>query len=63
MDSIKNSDTLKIFEIINEINKVVPELNHNRKRTISNKYMLKQIFDMLKIEYGNINITKIIEIL
>ena len=45
------SDQLKIFEIFDRINKVLPELNHNRKRVISIKYMLKQIFDMLKIDY------------
>ena len=48
----------KIFEILDEINKVIPKLNQNRKRTISIKYILKQIFDMLKIEYKNIKITK-----
>ena len=55
---LRNSDKLKRFEIFDKINKVIPELNHNRKRIISIKYMLKQIFDMLKIDYRNIEITK-----
>ena len=55
---LKNLERTKIFEIFNKINKVIPKLNQNRKRTISIKYMLKQIFDMLKIEYENIKITK-----
>ena len=55
---LKNADRLKIFEIFDKINKVIPELNHNRKRTISIKYILKQIFDMLKIDCNNIAITK-----
>ena len=52
------SDQLKIFEIFDRINKVLPELNQNRKRVISIKYMIKKIFDMLKIEYKYIQITK-----
>ena len=55
---LKYSNRLKIFEIFDKINKFIPELNHNRKRTISIKYMLKQMFDMLKIDYKHIEVTK-----
>ena len=41
-----------------EINKAIPKLNQERKRTISIKYILKQIFVMLKIDCKNIAITK-----
>ena len=53
---LKYLDKEKIFEIFDKISKDIPELNHNRKRTISIKYMLKQIFDVLKIEYDIINL-------
>ena len=55
---LQHSDKSKIFEIFDKINKVIPKLGYNRKRIISIKYMLKQIFDMLKIDYKNIEITK-----
>ena len=55
---LKHSDRLKIFEIFDKINKVIPKLGHNRRRIISIKFILKQIFDMLKIDYKNIKITK-----
>ena len=60
---LKYSDKEKIFKILDEINKVIPELNQNRKRTISIKYILKQIFDMLKIDCKNIAITKSVKTL
>ena len=49
---------MKIFEIFDKINKVIPKLGYNRKRIISIKYMLKQIFDMLKIDCKNTEVTK-----
>ena len=55
---LKYSDKEKIFKILDKINKVIPELNQHRKRTISIKYILKQIFDMIKIDCKNIAITK-----
>ena len=38
-------------------------MNYNRNRIISIKYILKQIFDMLKIDYKNIAITKSVKTL
>ena len=55
---LEYSDRLKIFEIFDKINKVIPKLGHNRKTIISIKCILKQIFDMLKIDDKNIEITK-----
>ena len=60
---LEYSDTLKIFEIFDKINKVISKLGYNRNRIISIKYMLKQIFDMLKIDYKNIAITKSVKTL
>ena len=51
-------DQERIFEIFDRINKVLHELNNNRKRVISIKYMIKKIFDVLKIEYKHIQLTK-----
>ena len=60
---LKYSDKEKIFKILDEINKAIPKLNQERKRTISIKYILKQIFDMLKIDCKNILITKSVKTL
>ena len=60
---LEYSDTLKIFEIFDKINKVIPKLGYNRNRIISIKYILKQIFHMLKIDYKNIAITKSVKTL
>ena len=60
---LKHSDQLKIFEIFDKINKVLPEINKERKRVISIKYILKQIFDILKIDCKNIAITKSVKTL
>ena len=59
---LKYSDKEKI-KILDEINKAIPKLNQERKRTISIKYILKQIFDMLKIDCKNIAITKSVKAL
>ena len=49
----------KIFELIGFI---ANQINENRKRIISVKYLLKRIFDMMDIKY-NIPITKSIRTL
>ena len=49
----------KIFELIGIVSN---QINENRKRIISVKYLLKRIFDMMDIKY-NIPITKSIQTL
>ena len=38
---LEYSDTLKIFEIFDKINKVIPELNYNRNRIISSQIYIE----------------------
>ena len=47
----------KIYQIFTRIKDILHKVNKNRKRIISVKYILKQIFDMMDIKC-HINITK-----
>ena len=48
----------KIHKIFIEIGKVINEVNNRRKRVISIKYVIKQLFQMLGLPYKDINVTK-----
>ena len=55
---ISLKDSGKILKIFEEIDTVLPLVNKNRKRMISTKFVLKQIFLMLGLPFENITITK-----
>ena len=48
----------QIYKVFVEIDSVLNELNDGRKRMISIKYVIKQLFKMLGIPYKDINVTK-----
>ena len=54
--SVYNS--LKICRILKEIEKVLPQVNGNRKRMINTNFILKQLFKMFKLPHENISISK-----
>ena len=48
----------RIYKAFVEIGSVLNEVNDERKRTISIKYVIKQLFKMLGLPYKDINVTK-----
>ena len=52
------NDKTKICRIFNEIDKIVPRINGERKRMININFILKRIFKMLKLPSENIPPTK-----
>ena len=48
----------KILRIFAEIDKILPQINGERKRIISVNFILKKIFKLLSIEFNNLPITK-----
>ena len=48
----------KIYKVFVEIDSVLSEVNDGRKRMISVKYVIKQLFKMLGLPYKDINVTK-----
>ena len=48
----------QIYKVFVEINSVLNEVNDGRKRMISIKYVVKQLFKMLGLPYKDINVTK-----
>ena len=48
----------KIYKVFVEIDSVLSEVNDRRKRMISFKYVIKQLFKMLGLPYKDINVTK-----
>ena len=48
----------KIHKVFIEIDNVINKVNNGRKRMISIKYVIKQLFQMLGLPYKDINITK-----
>ena len=48
----------RIYKVFDEINIVLHEVNDGRKRMISIKYVIKQLFKMLGLPYKDINVTK-----
>ena len=48
----------RIYKVFVEIGTIIPLVNRNRKRMISIKYIIKQLFKMLGLPYNDINVTK-----
>ena len=48
----------KIYKVFIEIDSVLYKVNDGRKRMISIKYVIKQLFKMLGLPYKDINVTK-----
>ena len=49
---ISNSDR-KIYKIFEEIDKILPQINANRKRMININFVLKQLFEMMNLPAKN----------
>ena len=48
----------RIYKVFVEIDSVLHKVNDRRKRMISIKYIIKQLFKMLRLPYKDINVTK-----
>ena len=48
----------RIYKVFVEIGTIIPLVNRNRKRMISVKFIMKQLFKMLGLPYKDINVTK-----
>ena len=48
----------QIYKVFVEIGTIIPLVNRNRKRMISIKSVMKQLFKMLGLPYKDINVTK-----
>ena len=48
----------RIYKVFVEIDSVLHKVNNGRKRMISIKYVIKQLFKMLGLPYKDINVTK-----
>ena len=55
---ISCSNSFKIHKIFVEINKILPQINGERKRIISLKYLLHRILRLMKIDSSKIELTK-----
>ena len=66
LDSISSENNIQltyhqrewIYKVFVEIDSVLNEVNDERKRMISIKYVIKQLFKMLELPYKDINVTK-----
>ena len=54
---LTNKQRAIIYKIFDLIDTVISKINDNRKRLISIKYILKMIFEMMRLPY-NIPVTK-----
>ena len=59
---LTHNQRTKVYKIFELIGLVTNQINENRKRIISVKYLLKRIFDMMDIKY-DISVTKSIRTL
>ena len=48
----------KIFKVFVETDKILPLINNGQKRMISINYVLKQLFEMMKLSHDTIKIPK-----
>ena len=48
----------KIYRIFEEIDKILPNVNGDRKRMINTNFILKQLFKMFNLPHENISISK-----
>ena len=55
---ITRDEINRICRIFEEIDKILPQVNNGRKRMISVKYILKQLFKMMGLPYRTIQISK-----
>lgn len=55
---ISSHDRMKIHQIFKEIDKILPQINGNGKRMINLNFVMKKIFEMLKILCDHTKITK-----
>ena len=55
---ISCSNSFKIHKIFVEINTILPQINGQRKRIISLKYLLHKILQLMKIDSSTIDLTK-----
>ena len=57
---VSYNDRDKIYKVFNEIEKIVPLIDNNRKRMISINFIIRKLFSvyMPHIQYENIRITK-----
>ena len=55
---IKNVDSDKTYKIFSLIDKAALMINNGRRRMISIMYLLKQLFQMCKIPYDYIKLSK-----
>ena len=51
---ITTIDKNKIFEVFEKNERVLPQINGNRKRMINIDFILKQILMMMRLQYKNI---------
>ena len=66
LDSISSENNIqltyhqreRIYKVFVEIDSVLSEVNDGCKRVISIKYVIKQLFKMLRLPYKDINVTK-----
>ena len=66
LDSISSENNIqltyhqreRIYKVFVEIDSVLNEVNDERKRMISIKYVVKQLFKMLELPYKDISVTK-----
>ena len=48
--NVSSNDREKFIQIFNEIDKILPQINQNRKRMININFIFKKIFNMMKID-------------
>ena len=55
---LTHSQRERIYKVFVEIGTIIPLVAINRKRMISVKFIMKQLFKMLGLPYNDINVTK-----
>ena len=55
---LTHSQRDRIYKVFVEIDGVLQDVNNGRKRMISVKFIMKQLFKMLGLPYKDINVTK-----
>ena len=55
---LTHSQRDRIYKVFVEIGNIIPLVNRNRRRMISIKFIMKQLFKMLGLPYKDINVTK-----
>ena len=55
---ISVNNRTKIYLIFEDIDKILPQVKGNRKRMISIEYILRQLFEILRMKYELIPLSK-----